>query len=235
MFNQATEKELQKFYDDVYEKGDIRDNGKLYRWIARLFQPQKDRKFLDIACGGGWLLKEAEKFGLKTYGLDISANAVEKARINAPKAEILVGNGEDLPWADNYFDYVSCLGSIEHYINPEIGIQEIQRVLDSEGTAIIILPNVYEFGEVLKALFTGKNSEQWQIIERRATKKQWKELLEKNGLKVTRIFKYNKYPEFFQEGTFKVKSIRKFIITTLIHYLSPFNLAQQFVYFCKKA
>ncbi len=129
---------------------------------------------------------------------------------------------------------MASLGCLEHYVNPDKGVKEIQRVLKSDGTAIIMLPNTYQFGEIMKVLFAGVGSEQWQILERHATKEQWKEFLEGNGLKVTKIFRYNKYPEFFQKGTFKVKSIRKFITVTLIRYLAPFNLAQQFVYICKK-
>lgn len=182
----------------------------------------------------GWLLREAGKFGLKIYGLDISSEAVKNAKENAPDSEILTGNGEDLPWPDNYFDYAASLGCLEHYLNPERGAKEIQRVLNPDGTAIIILPNRYQFGDILKVLFIGGGYEEWQIIERSATKKQWKDFLEENGLKVIKILKYNKYPEFLQKGTFKVKSIRKFITVNLIRYLAPFNLAQQFVYVCKK-
>ncbi len=79
MPNQAKE-ELKRFYDSIYLKGDIRDNDKLYAWIIRLFYSEKERKFLDVGCGGGWLLREAEKFGLATYGLDVSAEAVGRER-----------------------------------------------------------------------------------------------------------------------------------------------------------
>lgn len=225
---------LQRFYEEVYTKGDIRDSEKLYIWIVKLFHLENGKRLLDIGCGGGWLLREAEKLNPKTYGIDISSKAVERAKENAPHSEILVGDGENLPWLDYYFEYVSCLGSLEHYVNPEKGVKEIQRMLHPNGTAIIMLPNAYQFGEILKVLFRGRGSEEWQAIERHATKNQWKNFLEENGLKVLKILKYNKYPEFFQRGTFKIKSIRKFLIASLIRYLSPFNLAQQFVYICKK-
>lgn len=222
------------FYDSVYAGGDIRDNAKLYAWVMKLFRPEKGRRFLDAGCGGGWLLREAQKYNLVTCGIDISPEAVKRARERAPRSEVLAGNGEDLPWPDNHFDYAASLGCLEHYINPDKGAEEIQRVLKPDGIAVVILPNRYQLGDILTALFTGKGAEEWQVIERHATKNQWKEFLEKSGLEVKRIFKYNKYPEFFQAGTFKMKSIRKFIIVVLIRYLSPFNLAQQFVYICGK-
>lgn len=74
---------LKTFYDGVYAEGDIHDNRKLYAWIARLFQPVRGKKFLDVACGGGWLLKEAEKLGLQAHGIDISVNAVTRADLRA--------------------------------------------------------------------------------------------------------------------------------------------------------
>lgn len=228
------DEELREFYDSVFLEGDICDNEKLYHWVIRLISPQPEKKFLDVACGGGWMLRAAEKKNLKTYGIDISSNAVKKAKSNAPNSELVVGSGERLPWPDEYFDYVTCLGSLEHYINAEIGAREIYRVLKKDGLSIIMLPNKYFFWEIVKVLFKGDSSEQWQILERSASKEEWKRFLQANGLKVKKIFKYNKYPELFKPGTWKMKSIKKFIIVSFIRYFSPFNFASSFVYLCKK-
>lgn len=229
------EAELKKFYDNVYADGDIRDNKKLYDWIIKLVSPVRGKTFLDIACGGGWMLAAAVKKNLKTYGLDISSNAIEKTKKVSPGSNLIVGSGEKLPWPDNSFDYLTCLGSIEHYIHPEIGIKEIVRVLKKDGTCAIMLPNKFFFLDLLRILFRGDTTEEeWQIVERRATLKGWCRFLEENGLKVKKIYKYNKYPELFKPGTLKMKSIGKFFISAFIRYFSPFNFAWQFVYICKK-
>ncbi len=229
------EEELKKFYDNVYKESDIRDNDKLYNWAIKLLAPVPGKTFLDIACGGGWMLAAAENKKLKTFGLDISSNAVEKSRKVSPDSEITVGSGEKLPWPGNNFDYVSCLGSIEHYIHPEIGIQEISRVLKDGGTCIVMLPNKFFFLDIIKVLFSGDSSEEeWQIIERRSTKAGWHRFLEENGLKVKKIYKYNKYPELFKPGTWKMKSIKKFFIVSFIRYFTPLNFAWQFIYVCQK-
>ena len=130
MAEQITNTEgLRNFYNDVYAKGDIHDNVKLYRWIVRLLKPQagkvppqREKKLLDIACGIGLLLKAGEDAGLKTSGLDISDEAVKHAKRNSPESEVVAGDGENLPWPEGSFDYVTSLGSLEHYLGPEKGI-----------------------------------------------------------------------------------------------------------------
>ena len=97
----------------------------------------------------------------------------------------------------------------------------------------MLLPNSFYLGNILKVLFKGKTEEQWQIQERLLTKEQWRILIERNGLIVKKIYGYNKYPELFQEGTFKIKSIKKYIMTLLMKYLCPVNLSCQFLYVCK--
>lgn len=230
-----TTEELRRFYDSVFATGDIHDNDKLYHWIVRLLKPKPGLRLLDVACGGGWLLRAAAQTGLEPHGLDISIKAVEKSKKLVPNAEVVAGDGEHLPWPEDYFDYVTCLGSLEHYLHPEIGVQEIARVMKSDGLACIMLPSKYQLGEIIKVLFTGDCSGGWQAIERSGTREQWKRLLQENGLAVTKACRYNKYPELFVPGSpWKVKSIRKFLITTFFRYCTPFNLSLQFVYLCRK-
>ncbi|MEK7747134.1 MAG: hypothetical protein AAB576_10740, partial [Elusimicrobiota bacterium] len=68
-----------------------------------------------------------------------------------------------------------------------------------------------------------------------ASREEWRLFLERNGLRVTAVHRYNKYAELFTPGAWwKIKSLRKFAERMVIRYLSPFNLAQQFVYLCRK-
>ncbi|MEW6170477.1 MAG: class I SAM-dependent methyltransferase [Candidatus Omnitrophota bacterium] len=231
---QIDNKDLKNFYDNIYAQGDIRDNDKLYRWIINLLKPVKGKSLLDVSCGGGWLLKEASRRNLVSFGFDISSFAVENSKNNSPNSGVFVANGERIPFKDSYFDYLTCLGSLEHFIHPEAGVQEIKRVLKNDGKAIIILPNKYPLEDILK-IYRGKNlHEPWQILERAETKDDWKAFLEQNGLVVLKTYRYNKYPEFFQRNTLKIKSIRKFFKTFFLYHFSPLSFSQQFVFICKK-
>ena len=45
-----------------------------------LLNVQRGKKFIDISCGLGQLLKRANDLGLKCWGIDISETAIREAR-----------------------------------------------------------------------------------------------------------------------------------------------------------
>jgi len=227
-------KDLKNSYDRIYKIGVIKESDRFYEWIINLMPLQRHKKLLDISCGGGFLLKEAEKMCLETYGIDISSVAINFAKNNTESSKIVTGNAEKLPWKDVYFDYITNLGSLEHYFNPQKAIMEMCRVLKPDGMCIIMLPNSFYIGDILRALFKGNGPSHGQEFERFGTKNEWKNLLEINGLKVDKVLKYNQFTNAFVPGTFKLKSIRKFLIQILKDYLVPFNLSYSFVYICTK-
>jgi SAM-dependent methyltransferase len=225
---------IKEFYNDLYRKGDIRDNRRLYSWIVKLLKPFPGARVLDIGCGVGCLLYEAAQKRADVFGLDLSQEALKKVKSLIPSAKICVADGERVAFKDNSFDRVVSLGSVEHFLSPESGISEAARILKGDGVAILLLPNSFFLGEILKVARTGKCDQQWQIQERLLTREEWRLLIEKNGLKVEKIYGYNKYPELFQEGSWKIKSISKFIRVFFMHYFCPLNLSWEFVYLCRK-
>lgn len=225
---------VKEFYNQVYQEGDIRDNTKLYRWIINLISPLASTCLLDVGCGVGCLLYEAKKRTVRVFGLDISHAALVKAKKAIPDLNVCVAYGEKAPFKSDSFDCVVSLGSIEHFPNPEDGIREVARILKPDGRAVLLLPNSFYLGDILQILFTGRASQPWQIQERLLSREEWRLAIEENGLGIEKIYGYNKYPELFQKGTLKLKSIKKYIKVFLMRHLCPFNLSWQFVYICRK-
>ena len=225
---------IRRFYDAVYEKGDIRDNARLYRRIIALLDPRPGTVLLDVGCGVGCLLQEAFAAGVHPYGLDLSHAALVKARGLVPAACLSVGDGEHLPFREGAFDYVVSLGSIEHFIHPEAGIREIARLLKPLGRAALILPNRFYLGDILRVARGRDPEAQWQIQETLLTRAEWCALLESGGLRVERVYGYNKYPELFKPGTLKMKSLRKFVQVSCMKICCPLNLSWQFVFVCRR-
>ncbi len=182
-----SEKQAKKWYDNVYLHGGYKSAASNYdeKMLDQLGVPKNaEMKLLDIACGNGFLLQTAEN-RVKTFGIDISENAIRNAKQRAGKTVFSSGSAEKLPFEDNFFDFVTCLGSMEHFINVDNALMEIKRVLIKGGKANIHVPNsLYLVHKILRI------DTQGQPNERLATEAEWKEIIEKH-LKIERTYKYN--------------------------------------------
>lgn len=224
-------------YNRIYSSTGLRGNSAYYRWLVRLLRPKPASTLLDVSCGEGIFLREISKKAgsIRTFGLDISDIAVSVAKNNSPHSIFLVADGQWLPFKSDTFDYISCLGSLEHYLNPELGIKEIYRVAKDNARICIVLPNSLSIDVVLHLIREGRRPvDDFQIIEKTATRMEWLQMLDRNGLKVEACYRSNLWPELFQEGTFRLKSVSKYIKRSLVRFFCPLNLAREFVFICSK-
>lgn len=105
---------------------------------------------LDIGCGGGGKTAYiAKNYDVgKIYGIDISANFIEKAKkfsksLNLTNIEFLLCNAENLPFPDESFDFVILFDTFEHLKNPIKVLKEIKRVIKKGGEVLISFPPYY--------------------------------------------------------------------------------------------
>jgi len=219
-----TLKQLKDSYDRLFKRAPIQESQEHYRWVLKVLAPEKGRRLVDIACGGGYFLREAETRDVKSFGFDLSTVALGIAKGKACRSPLICGAGEELPFRDNTFDYLTNLGSLEHFLDPKKGLREMARVLKKGGKALVLLPNSYflmTIWNVLRTGSTGRKTE--QEVDRWATKEEWMKLIEDSGLKVQRILKYN-YKS--SRAPFRYKLVRPFI---------PLNLSYHLLYVCLKA
>lgn len=96
------------------------------------------KTLLDVGCGGGILAEEFTELGMTVTGIDPSASSVETAHRHARQQgltiDYYVGTGEQLPFADASFDYVSCCDVLEHVRDVDAVLAQISRVLRPGGT-----------------------------------------------------------------------------------------------------
>ncbi len=219
-------------YDSIYSGPGIRHLDSLYRWILRLLRPLPGKRLLDVACGMGVLPRMAAEMGLEAHGCDLSEQAIRLGTRST--ARLLVANGERMPYADGVFDYVTNIGSLEHYEDPAAGVQEMARVLAPSGWACVLLPNTFSLlGNVLFAWHTGRTADDGQPIQRYAARYEWQDLLEANGLIVVRTAKYEReLPTSLADGIWYLrhpKALAHLLLTPLL----PLNLANSFVFLCR--
>ncbi len=118
-----------------------------------------DAKVLDIAVGTGiYLIEVLKRFGVG-YGIDISDKMIEQLKLKVEKIgfsdkvkELVVGDADKLPFEQDFFDFVSCIGMFEYYDLGEVVtfLKDIKRVIKKSGWLIVDFPNsendeVYEF------------------------------------------------------------------------------------------
>jgi ubiquinone/menaquinone biosynthesis C-methylase UbiE len=103
-------------------------------------------KILDIGCGSGtsiirlYNLLKKRNISFKIYACDIYDNILVECIHNLTKknidAEILICNGEDLPYQNDLFDIVINYGSINQFNNIQKGLNEMIRVVKDDGICI---------------------------------------------------------------------------------------------------
>jgi demethylmenaquinone methyltransferase/2-methoxy-6-polyprenyl-1,4-benzoquinol methylase len=126
------------------------------KWKKKILQMVKlqSRSFgttsiLDIATGTGDLaILFAETSATEIIGLDISQGMLDigKKKIAAKnlesKIQMVLGDGENIPYSDNYFDVITVAYGVRNFENLEKGLSEILRVLKPNGLFIILETSV---------------------------------------------------------------------------------------------
>lgn len=113
---------------------------------------QTVNKYLDIGCGatGYTVIEAAKRFGYLSFGVDISLEAMLKAKSLAQKQKVadktafLVCSAENLPFKQDLFDYVSILSVLEHLANDTQVIKNISQITKKEGYCYVCVPNTYK-------------------------------------------------------------------------------------------
>jgi ubiquinone/menaquinone biosynthesis C-methylase UbiE len=174
---------VRDFYDRVYHANSAPtlSSSRHLRRIASRVGPLQGKRVLDVGCGVGDWLKTVAALGAIPAGVDISSVAVDACRRSLPKAELHCGPAEELPFRDGQFDLISCMGALEHFLNPEAALHEMVRVAKPEALFLLLVPNAH-FPPRRLGFYSG--TEQSVIKEEALTLEAWKQLFESAGLRV---------------------------------------------------
>lgn len=233
--NEISSVDLRAVYDARFRADSLRDADSFYAWICCRLQPEPGMKLADVACGSGRLLYHAGQAGLQAIGIDFSAEALKLARAMAPQSQLVLADGQSLPLADNSIDYVTSLGSLEHYVDPDLGAREIMRILRPNGLAAVVLPNAFYAADLVWWVWRkGRSPSHHQPLERFAAYEDWADLLERNGLRICTSLKYN---FMFPRSRLDLEYYRRFprkLLNLAVSPLIPFNFSYSFLYLCQK-
>jgi ubiquinone/menaquinone biosynthesis C-methylase UbiE len=101
-------------------------------------------KFLDVGCGAGYAMKKAtEEFNCNCRGIDPDPGAHGVGRYEEnffSGMDITKATAENIPFNDESFDVVYSSHVLEHVTDEVKSLEEMKRVLKSNGTLIIGMP-----------------------------------------------------------------------------------------------
>lgn len=118
--------DIARFYDEAFCRETKMFKGKklpFVRQIERtipsrvinLLSVQEGGRLLDVACGTGMLLTKAREKGLECYGIDISEEAIRQTSGKCEATLEIKDVNEGLPFPGEFFDYITCVESLEHF------------------------------------------------------------------------------------------------------------------------
>lgn len=96
------------------------------------------KRVLDVGCGGGLLSEAMAKLGAQVSAIDMSAEALDVARLHALDAGVQVDYQQSTAeqFAEQHageFDVVTCLEMLEHVPDPEAVIAACARLVKPGG------------------------------------------------------------------------------------------------------
>lgn len=172
---------LKAFYDSQYygNRKPPTEPSRHLRKLARRLRIASGHKVLDVACGfGTWLLACRER-GAEVAGIDLSEVAIGHCRQAIPEGSFYAGSAERLPFPADSFDCITCLGSLEHFVDPIAALREMVRVGTRDACIVLLVPNA---GFLTRRLGLFQGTEQTEAKEEVRSLAAWQALFAEAGL-----------------------------------------------------
>jgi SAM-dependent methyltransferase len=143
--NQDKAREIE-FFDrhaaaDDYNVFTPASNALLIDTFKRLTGLKAGARVGDLGCGSGVFSDLLQQAGFKAVGVDISPKLISVGKLKYPGLELLEGDIEDLPFANETLDGVLLSGVVHHFPDPRRCVEEVYRVLRRGGKFMAFDPN----------------------------------------------------------------------------------------------
>ncbi|MDC6487035.1 bifunctional 2-polyprenyl-6-hydroxyphenol methylase/3-demethylubiquinol 3-O-methyltransferase UbiG [Methylophilaceae bacterium] len=127
-----------KWWDPTSEFKPLHDINPLRLNFINQNFPLKDKKVLDVGCGGGILSESMAQLGAEVTGLDQSEIAIKIAQLHAKESNLsidykLLNIEEFLKKNKIKYDVITCLEMVEHVPNPASIIEACSKLLEKNG------------------------------------------------------------------------------------------------------
>ena len=160
MYNKKMSFALKAFYSENHKERNLlgtswrfESRRKLINSILNSWEhSNKIVNFLDIGSRDGSFINELN-FPYKTTAIDIDPTALFKYKILFPKVIVkILDCNENFPFKNESYDLIFAGEIIEHLINPDQFLSEINRILKPGGLFIGSTPNAFRYDKRIKLL-----------------------------------------------------------------------------------
>ena len=118
--------------------------------VCSLFDRTDDGTVLDLGMGPGRVLRKLAQHNLRLVGMDMNhkmishfARLLRSSSRYADRIDLVVADGENLPFRDNSFAGVVCVRALKYFENTGKGIREMCSVLEQNGRLVLEFPNAF--------------------------------------------------------------------------------------------
>lgn len=112
-----------------------------YELVDDIIHAALPQDALDVGCGGGWLTHHLASTVPRVVGVDVSRGLLLNAKaMDGGNTSFVIGDGENLPIADNTFDLIVSVAAL-HHVNAKRALIEWKRICRVNGHLILIEPN----------------------------------------------------------------------------------------------
>lgn len=143
---------------------------KVHPWLPEIlgFSNYKKKKVLEIGCGQGVDLSRFAENGAYVTGIDITEEGIKLAKKRFDflglEGSFIVGDIENLPFSDNYFDMVYSHGVLHHTLHTQKVVDEIYRVLKRGGKCVVMIYHKYSLHNFYRCI---GRLEYWYLKKKR--------------------------------------------------------------------
>ncbi|MBT3412944.1 MAG: class I SAM-dependent methyltransferase [Candidatus Jacksonbacteria bacterium] len=116
--------------------------------------PASRISLLDVGCGNGRFFEMLQDVSCEYQGVDASEGMIREARKKYPQTPFTIGDMRDLPFADNSFDGVIAIASLNHMLShadQKKALKEMFRVLKPGGSLFMTNWNLWRISVVGKS------------------------------------------------------------------------------------
>jgi demethylmenaquinone methyltransferase/2-methoxy-6-polyprenyl-1,4-benzoquinol methylase len=109
-------------------------------WRRRMIEKIEGQTLLDLACGSGDVLQQANGSVDSSFGLDFSHSMLHEAnrKLNSVESHLTQGDALNLPYNSGTADVVTCAFGVRNFADRPEAFREVNRVLKTGGKFLIL-------------------------------------------------------------------------------------------------